>query len=95
MVYDETLADRIRELVEGEEGFSETKMLGGLASSDATVAEMRGRLMPGWLRVDAEHLRTKRQLTKWVKVGVDFAKSLPPKWAAKRKPAPTGPRTSR
>jgi TfoX/Sxy family transcriptional regulator of competence genes len=43
--------------------------------------EMRGRAMPGWLRVDAEGLRTKRQLEPWVKRGVGYARSLPPKMA--------------
>lgn len=41
--------------------------------------EMRGRAMQGWLRVDDEALRTKRQLEPWVKRGVDYARSLPPK----------------
>ena len=41
--------------------------------------EMRGRPMRGWLRVDAEGLRTKRQLEPWVKRGVAYARSLPPK----------------
>jgi TfoX/Sxy family transcriptional regulator of competence genes len=41
--------------------------------------EMRGRAMQGWLRVDAEGVRTKRQLEPWVKRGVAYARSLPPK----------------
>ena len=41
--------------------------------------EMRGREMDGWLRVDDEGIRTKRQLEPWVKVGVAYARSLPPK----------------
>jgi TfoX/Sxy family transcriptional regulator of competence genes len=41
--------------------------------------EMRGRPMRGWLRVDAEGLRTKRQLEPWVRRGVAYARSLPPK----------------
>jgi TfoX/Sxy family transcriptional regulator of competence genes len=40
---------------------------------------MRGREMDGWLRVAAEGVRTKRQLEPWVKAGVAFARSLPPK----------------
>jgi TfoX/Sxy family transcriptional regulator of competence genes len=40
---------------------------------------MRGREMQGWLRVDAEGVRTKRQLEPWVKRGVAYARSLPPK----------------
>jgi TfoX/Sxy family transcriptional regulator of competence genes len=41
--------------------------------------EMRGRQMDGWLRVDDEGVRTKRQLEPWVKRGVAYARSLPPK----------------
>jgi TfoX/Sxy family transcriptional regulator of competence genes len=41
--------------------------------------EMRGRVMRGWLRVDAEGLRTKRQLERWVVRGVAYARSLPAK----------------
>jgi TfoX/Sxy family transcriptional regulator of competence genes len=41
--------------------------------------EMRSRAMQGWLRVDAEGVRTKRQLEPWVKRGVAYARSLPPK----------------
>jgi TfoX/Sxy family transcriptional regulator of competence genes len=41
--------------------------------------EMRGREMDGWLRVDYEGVRTKRQLEPWVKVGASYARSLPPK----------------
>jgi hypothetical protein len=40
---------------------------------------MRGREMDGWLRVDAEGVRTKRQLERWVRLGVDYARSLPAK----------------
>ena len=41
--------------------------------------EMRGRPMEGWLRVDSEGVGTKRQLEPWVKRGVAYARSLPPK----------------
>ena len=40
---------------------------------------MRGREMAGWLRVDPDGLRTKRQLIPWVKRGVERARTLPPK----------------
>jgi hypothetical protein len=40
---------------------------------------MRGRELAGWLRVDPEGVRTKRQLAAWVKRGVDHVRSLPPK----------------
>jgi TfoX/Sxy family transcriptional regulator of competence genes len=48
-------------------------------STPARLMEMGGRQMPGWLRVDAEDVRTKRQLAPWVKRGVSFARSLPAK----------------
>src|SRR4051794_16552780 len=41
--------------------------------------EMRGRSMAGWLRVDADAVRTKAQLHKWVGRGTAYARSLPPK----------------
>ena len=50
-----------------------------LAKTDAEPFVMRGRSMAGWLRVETEHLRTKRQLAKWVERGVGYAGALPPK----------------
>ncbi len=46
---------------------------------------MRGRPMVGWLRVAAGDAATKRQLDKWVKLGTDYAGSLPVKAAKKRR----------
>ncbi len=110
MAYDEDLANRIRELLAGEDGVTEKKMFGGLAfliggnmavsasgqgglllrcdpeETDAHVEkphakrfEMRGREMDRWLRVDAEGIRSQRELAPWVAVGVAYARSLPPK----------------
>ncbi len=110
MVFDDRLAERIRELLDGEGDITEKKMFGGLAflaggnmaiaasrqggilvradpaASEKLVAKgpaypavMQGREMLGWLRVDAEHLRTMRQLAKWVELGTASARSLPPK----------------
>lgn len=50
-----------------------------LAKPHVRPFEMRGRAMDGWLRVDAEGVRTKRQLEPWVTRGVAHARSLPPK----------------
>jgi TfoX/Sxy family transcriptional regulator of competence genes len=50
-----------------------------LATSNARRAEMRGREMRGWLRVDSDDLRTRRELTKWVNLGTAYARSLPTK----------------
>ena len=50
-----------------------------VASTPAEPMEMRGRTMKGWLRVDAESVRTKRQLSAWVDRGTGYARSLPAK----------------
>ena len=50
-----------------------------LAEEHARPFEMRGRAMAGWLRVDDDGVRTKRQLEPWVRRGVTYARSLPPK----------------
>lgn len=50
-----------------------------LGKPHAGPFEMRGREMKGWLRVDSDGVRTKRQLEPWVRRGVAYARSLPPK----------------
>src|SRR3954451_16518388 len=50
-----------------------------LAEPHAGPFEMRGREMQGWVRVASEGLGTKRQLEPWVRRGVAYARSLPPK----------------
>jgi len=50
-----------------------------IESTNARPFEMRGRSMQGWLRVDDEDVRTKRQLAKWVELGTAYARSLPVK----------------
>jgi TfoX/Sxy family transcriptional regulator of competence genes len=50
-----------------------------LEKPHARPFEMRGRQMDGWLRVDDEGVRTKRELEPWVKRGVAYARSLPQK----------------
>jgi TfoX/Sxy family transcriptional regulator of competence genes len=50
-----------------------------LATTNARLVEMRGRQMPGWMRVDPADVRTKQQLAKWVALGVTYARSLPAK----------------
>jgi TfoX/Sxy family transcriptional regulator of competence genes len=50
-----------------------------VATTNAYPMEMRGRSMQGWLRVDREDVRTKRQLAKWVVRGTTYARSLPVK----------------
>lgn len=50
-----------------------------VARTHADVAVMRGRPMPGWLRVDADRLRTTRELARWVGLASAYARTLPPK----------------
>jgi TfoX/Sxy family transcriptional regulator of competence genes len=50
-----------------------------VAKTKASPMEMRGRQMQGWLRVAANDLGSKRELTKWVERGRSYARSLPAK----------------
>lgn len=50
-----------------------------LAKPHARPFEMGGRARQGWLRVDGDGVRTRRQLEPWVKRGVARARALPPK----------------
>ena len=50
-----------------------------VAKTTARPAVMRGREIRGWLRLAPEDVRTKRQLAKWVTLGVKYAGSLPSK----------------
>jgi TfoX/Sxy family transcriptional regulator of competence genes len=49
----------------------------GLASrSGVRRFEMRGREMDGWLRIEESAARSKRDLERWVQIGVEYAKTL-------------------
>jgi len=50
-----------------------------VATTSARPMEMRGRVMRGWLRVDAADVKSKRQLEKWVGLATAYARSLPAK----------------
>jgi hypothetical protein len=50
-----------------------------VGSTSAAAAVMGGRTMHGWLRVGSGQVTTKRQLARWVNIGVAYARSLPPK----------------
>ncbi|HYP47207.1 MAG TPA: TfoX/Sxy family protein [Thermoleophilaceae bacterium] len=50
-----------------------------LAKPHAQPFEMRGRPVQGWVRVEPEGVRTKRQLEPWVRRGTAYARSLPGK----------------
>jgi TfoX N-terminal domain len=59
---------------------------GLVATTGAAVAVMQGREMPGWLRVGPEDLASDDALPRWVDIGIGYARSLPPKQPARRKP---------
>jgi hypothetical protein len=40
---------------------------------------MGGRAMPGWILVAPEGVKTKAALERWVRLGLDYAATLPPK----------------
>jgi len=48
-------------------------------TTEASLMEMRGRQMRGWLRVATEDVATEPDLAKWVELGAGFARSLPTK----------------
>lgn len=50
-----------------------------VADSRATRFAMRGREMDGWLRVDIDGSASDDDLNRWVRHGVEYARSLPPK----------------
>jgi TfoX/Sxy family transcriptional regulator of competence genes len=49
-----------------------------LASSSAEVMVMRGKQMPGWLRVSEVNLDN-NDLSRWVKLSIDYTSKLPKK----------------
>ena len=50
-----------------------------LKRKHATTMEFTGKPMRGFVTVKAEGLRTKRDLTRWVGLGLTFVETLPPK----------------
>ncbi|OBI39438.1 TfoX/Sxy family protein [Mycobacterium colombiense] len=50
-----------------------------VARAHVSPMVMAGREARGWLRVAAPGVQTKRQLDSWVRRGVGYARSLPPK----------------
>ena len=110
MAYDADLADRVRAVLQGQDGVSQRRMFGGLAflvngnmavsasgqgglllrvdpagtaslvSEDGvTRFRMRGREMDGWVRVDPSATVSDEALRRWVRIGLDYAGTLPPK----------------
>lgn len=50
-----------------------------LSRRGARECVMRGKPMDGWLRIDADAVKTMRDLERWARVGVAYAKTLPKK----------------
>ena len=50
-----------------------------VSSTPAEMMEMRGRQMPGWLRIDSEDVADDAALSEWVERGAGYSGSLPPK----------------
>jgi len=50
-----------------------------IADPHAERFVMRGRAMDGWLRIDPRALEDDDALTEWVRRGVAYARTLPPK----------------
>ncbi len=53
-----------------------------LAEPHVEPFEMRGRSMRGWLRITPEGVVEREQLERWVEIGLDHARALPPKDSA-------------
>ena len=49
------------------------------ATTGPEIVEMRGRPMPGWLRIAAAEVPTDRELAEWVARGTAYARLLPAK----------------
>lgn len=50
-----------------------------LKKSHAKPFDITGKLMKGWLLVEADGYKTAKQVSAWVKGGVEFALTLPPR----------------
>ena len=50
-----------------------------LKKNHTRVFDITGRPMKGWLMVEPQGCNTSRQVSAWVKEGVEFALTLPPK----------------
>jgi len=48
-----------------------------LATTGATLVEMRGRTMAGWIRVSPDHLRTDADLVPWIELSTGYVRTLP------------------
>ena len=109
MAYDEALAERVRNALEGAPELVERKMFGGVGfmvqgnmacgvHEDGLIVrvgpeayqravmephtkpfDLTGRPMKGWVVVVPAGYRSESDLRAWVREGLDFALTLPPK----------------
>jgi TfoX/Sxy family transcriptional regulator of competence genes len=56
-----------------------TKHTGLLKKPHVRPFDMPGRPMKGWVVVEADGIKTAKQLNTWIKEGIEFALTLPPK----------------
>ncbi|WP_432823206.1 TfoX/Sxy family protein [Trichloromonas sp.] len=64
----------------GPEGYA-----AALAQPHAALFDLTGRPMTGWVQVSPAGVKREADLAAWLQRGVDFARSLPPKTAGKKK----------
>jgi len=48
-------------------------------STPAELAEMRGRPMKGWMRLDSADIRSDADLATWIEIAVAYSSTLPSK----------------
>lgn len=109
MAYDEKLAQRVRDNLQNNPGYSERKMFGGVGfmlngnmacgvNGDNLIVrvgkenyeqalhaphvkefDITGRPMSGWVSVLPEGINSNEALTDWIRQGLVFTLTLPPK----------------
>ncbi|HEX9385193.1 MAG TPA: TfoX/Sxy family protein [Anaerolineales bacterium] len=55
------------------------KHIAHLKKPHAKPFDLPGKPMKGWLLIEGDGVKTDKQLSAWVKEGVEFASTLPPK----------------
>lgn len=56
-----------------------------LAEPHAALFDLTGRPMTGWVQVGRAGVQSENELAAWLQRGIDFARSLPPKTAGKKR----------
>ena len=71
------LAGWVDQLTGVDNNAADTERL--LQEPRARPFEMRGREMNGWLHIDVDASVPDDELARWIRIGVTYARSLPPK----------------